>query len=154
MLWLLTATASSAATATSSPALGAVVAFGLTEVFAAPRWLVFDWRRSLRVCGFRLNREARFPFLALPVAATAVTDFAGLLVGAAGCGLLEFVRLFLVFEFEEVRYVEERIAFQPDIDECRLHAGQYAGNAAVIDRTGQSIFVFAFVIDFRELIVF
>ena len=83
-----------------------------------------------------------------------MADFARRLILVAAGGSFEFVRLFLVFEFQEVRYVEEGVALEPNIDKCRLHAGQNAGDLSVVDRTGQRVFIFAFVIDFRELIVF
>ncbi len=85
---------------------------------------------------------------------TAVAYFARSLVGGAGGGLLEFVGLFLIFELKEVGYIQERVALQTDVDECRLHAGQHAGDAAVINRSGEGIFVFPLVIDFSKLIVF
>jgi hypothetical protein len=95
--------------------------------------------------------------LALPVpssAVAAVADFARCLVGCADCCLFQFIGLFLVFQFQKVRDVEECVALQANVDKCRLHAGQNAGYTPVINRACQRIFVFAFVIDFRELIVF
>ena len=71
-----------------------------------------------------------------------------------GRSLLQLVGLFLVFELDEVGYVEERVALQAEVDKCRLHAGQNARYAAVVNGTREGVFVFAFVIDFRELIVF
>ncbi len=38
--------------------------------------------------------------------------------------LLQLVGFFLVFELDEVGYVEERVALQAQVDKCRLHAGQ------------------------------
>ncbi len=87
------------------------------------------------------------------MAVAALANFADLLIRAAG-RLLELVCLFLVFELQKVGYIEERVAFQANVDKCRLHAWKDAGDTAVIDGTGEGIFVFAFVIDFRELIVF
>ena len=68
--------------------------------------------------------------------------------------LLQFVCLFLVFELDEVGYVKERVALQAEVDKCRLHAGQNTCYAAVINGSREGVLVFAFVIDFRELIVF
>ena len=80
--------------------------------------------------------------------------FAWWLVRAAGVRLFQFVGFFLVFQFHEVRYIEEGVAFESYVDKCRLHARQDAGDSAVVDGTSQRIFVFALVINLRELIVF
>ena len=76
------------------------------------------------------------------------------LAGSAGRSLLELVGLFLVIELHEVGDVQERIALQAKVDKCRLHAGQNPCHASVVNGTRESILVFAFVVDFRELIVF
>ena len=81
-------------------------------------------------------------------------DFARRLSGSARRSLLQLVGLFLIFELDEVGYVKERVALKPQIDKRRLHARQYARNASVVDGTRKGVFVFAFVVDFRELIVF
>ncbi len=81
-------------------------------------------------------------------------DFARRLVGAAGRGFFQLVGLFRVFQLHEVGYIEEGVALQAHIDKGGLHAGQDAGDAAVVNGAGQGVFVFAFVVDFRELIVF
>ena len=81
-------------------------------------------------------------------------DFARRLSGSARRSLLQLVGLFLIFELDEVGYVKERVALKPQIDKRRLHARQYACNASVVDGTREGVFVFAFVVDFRELIVF
>ena len=73
---------------------------------------------------------------------------------SGGRSLLQLVGLFLVFELDKVGYVEERIALQAEVDKRRLHAGQNACYAAVVNGTREGVLVFAFVIDFRELIVF
>ncbi len=91
---------------------------------------------------------------ALPVSVAAVPNFAGWLVGAAGRRLFQFVGLFLVFKLQKVGYIEERVALQANIDKCRLHAGQDPGDAPVVNGARQGVFIFAFVVDFRELIVF
>ena len=80
--------------------------------------------------------------------------FAKRLSATADRGFFYLVRLFGVFEFKEVGYVEERIALQAHIDKGGLHTGQDAGDAPVVDGPCQGVLVFAFVIDFRELIVF
>ena len=84
----------------------------------------------------------------------AVPNFARSRLPAARRGLFQFVGLLLVFELDEVGYVEERIALQAKVDKCRLHAGQNPCHAAFVNGTREGIFVFAFVVDFRELIVF
>lgn len=67
----------------------------------------------------------------------------------------DFVKLaFLLFrEFEEIGNVKERVAFQANIHEGRLHARKYPGDAAFVNGSCQGVFVLAFEIDFRELIV-
>ncbi len=56
--------------------------------------------------------------------------------------------------FEEVGDVEEGVALEADVHEARLHAGEDAGYAAVVDGTGEGVFVLALVIDFGECFVF
>ncbi len=85
---------------------------------------------------------------------TSLVHFAGRLIGVAGGRLFQFVGFFLILKFEEVGHIEEGVAFEAYVDKCRLHAGQNPGYAPVVNGTGQCVFVFAFVIDFRELIVF
>ena len=116
-------------------------------------------RVEFSFCGGRFYfdawaRLARWTFLRLAIAGSAMPHFARGLVGAAGGCLFQFVGLFLVFEFQEVRYIEEGVALEADVDKCRLHAGQDARDSAVVYGTSQRIFVFTFVINFRELIVF
>jgi hypothetical protein len=69
-------------------------------------------------------------------------------------GLLQLVRLILVFELDKVRYIQKRIALQAEVDKCRLHAGQNARYSSVVYGPCEGVLVFAFVINFRELIVF
>ena len=76
------------------------------------------------------------------------------LVAAAGRGFFQLIGLFRVFELQEVGYIKEGIALQANVHKCRLHAGQNAGDAPVVNRPGQGVLVFAFVVNLRELIVF
>ena len=69
-------------------------------------------------------------------------------------GSLKLVGLFLILEFNEVGDVQKRIALQAKVDKCRLHARQNSCHASVVNGACESVLVFAFVIDFRELIVF
>jgi len=72
-----------------------------------------------------------------------------------GCrSLLQLVGFFLVFELDEVGYVEKRIALQAQVDKCRLHPGENPCHAPVVYGTREGVLIFAFVVDFRELIVF
>jgi len=48
-------------------------------------------------------------------------------------GFLQLIGLFLIFELDKVGYVEERVALQTEVDKRRLHAGQNACHAAVIN---------------------
>ena len=65
-----------------------------------------------------------------------------------------FVQFVLILQLHEVGDVEEGIAFQANIHECRLHAGQHPGYAAFVDGTCQGVFVFTFQVDFCQLVVF
>ena len=65
---------------------------------------------------------------------------------------LKVRRVFLLFE--KVGDVEKCVALQPQVDECRLHTGQNTSDTAFVNGTREGIFVFALVVDFRELIVF
>src|SRR5262249_20208763 len=66
----------------------------------------------------------------------------------AGNDLLHALGIFFFLE-EEVRHIQERVAFQSHIDERRLHAGKHAGHPAFVNRSSQGVFIFALVIDFR-----
>ena len=50
--------------------------------------------------------------------------------------------------FENVAHVQEGIAIQADIDECRLHTGKNAGDSAFIDAADQRELFFALDVDF------
>ena len=73
---------------------------------------------------------------------------------ARGRSPLQLVGFFLVLEFNEVGDVQKRIALQAKVDKCRLHARQDPCHAPVVNGSCESVLVFAFVVDFRELIVF
>jgi hypothetical protein len=55
--------------------------------------------------------------------------------------------------FEVVGDVEEGVALEPDVYERRLHAGQHAGNATLVDAAGQSDFLLAFNVELNKLSV-
>jgi hypothetical protein len=76
------------------------------------------------------------------------------LTGSTRRGLLQLVGFFLIFKLNKVGYVEKRVSLQSQIDKCRLHAGQNACHSSVVNGTREGVLVFAFVVDFRELIVF
>ena len=48
----------------------------------------------------------------------------------------------LIFQLHEVGDVKERVALQANIDECRLHSGENAGDASFIDGSGKRVFIF------------
>jgi hypothetical protein len=54
---------------------------------------------------------------------------------------------------EKIRDVEERISLKADIDERRLHSGEHAGNASLVDTAGKSLIGLALDIDFYELVI-
>jgi hypothetical protein len=55
---------------------------------------------------------------------------------------------------EKVGNIEERVAFQAQVDEGRLHAWQHARYAAFMDAPGKRILVGALEVHFHQLIVF
>ena len=63
------------------------------------------------------------------------------------------IDVFVLF-FQEVRYVQERIALQAQIDEGRLHARQHARHAALVDTPGERIFIGPLEVNLHQLIVF
>jgi len=52
-----------------------------------------------------------------------------------------------VLRLDEVGDVKERVAFQADLDESRLHAGKHARHFAFIDGSSEGVFVLAFKIN-------
>src|SRR6185312_625844 len=69
-------------------------------------------------------------------------------------GMLQLLGFRLVFQLDEVGYIEEGIPLQAKIYECRLHAGQDAGDTPVVNRPGQGVFIFTLVVNLCELVVF
>jgi hypothetical protein len=65
---------------------------------------------------------------------------------------IKLARVFLLFD--EVGDVQKRVPVQPYIHKGGLHAGKHAGYAAVINRAGECVFVFALVMDLNELLIF
>jgi hypothetical protein len=56
--------------------------------------------------------------------------------------------------FHEISDIEKGISFEADLDERTLHARKNAGDAAVIDGSGESVLVLALVVDLGEFVVF
>jgi len=83
-----------------------------------------------------------------------VAHFLDRLIAARDRGPFDLFAVFLVFKFQEVCDIEERVALQPEVNECGLHAGKHARYAAVVNGASEGVLVFAFVIDFSELVVF
>jgi hypothetical protein len=83
-----------------------------------------------------------------------VSDFAWRRCSPTGRSLFNLIRLFRVFKFEEVGYIKERIALQAHVHKCGLHARENSCDTAVVNGASECVLVFAFVVDFRELIVF
>jgi hypothetical protein len=66
-----------------------------------------------------------------------------------GGRLLVPVSVVVILEiFENVADVQEGIAIQADIDECRLHTGKNASDSAFVDAADQRELFFALDIDF------
>ena len=66
----------------------------------------------------------------------------------------KFAVFVFVLEFQEVGDIEERVAFQSNIDKCRLHARKHAGYATFVNGAGQRVFVLALEVNLGQLIVF
>ncbi len=60
----------------------------------------------------------------------------------------------MLLQFHKVRNVEESIAFQANVDESRLHAGQHARYFSFVDGSSEGVLILAFHVDFREQIIF
>jgi hypothetical protein len=59
------------------------------------------------------------------------------------------VAVIVIFQiFKNVADIQEGVAVQADIHECRLHAWQNAGNSAFVDATDECEFFFALDVDF------
>ena len=72
------------------------------------------------------------------VLADPVTLLAIAITITARRALVGYGQLFVfVAFFEEVRHIKERVAFQAEVDEGRLHAGQDPGNFAFVDASGE-----------------
>jgi hypothetical protein len=67
----------------------------------------------------------------------------------------DLLEVFLVFLlFEEIGDVKEGIAFESNVDECRLHSREDPRYAAFVDGTCQRVFVLTLEINFGKLFVF
>jgi len=64
-----------------------------------------------------------------------------------------FCGVTIAMRVEEVRNVQETIALQPKIDKCRLHAGQDAGHAALMNTPCQRVFIGPLKINFHQLAI-
>jgi hypothetical protein len=147
----VTATASSTAATTSTPATRSIVIFILRCSCGVSRVL-------FRRCAF----GKLFAFFGIVIF---FVDFgAALLFDDKPVGLRqtrasdfyvsEFIVVIFFLQIEKVGYIEERVAFQADIDECRLHAGKYAGHTSFVDGSCEGVFIGSLVVDLGELIVF
>ena len=61
--------------------------------------------------------------------------------------------LIVFFQFHEIRNVEEGVAFQANVDECRLHARQHPRDSTFMDTAGQRVFILPLVENLDYLIV-
>jgi hypothetical protein len=124
--------------APASPAASPSTGAGRGFVFAG--FLFADGRGG----GFRRGVLLRLRLTPTPA-------FSALLVSRK-VGALKLFAIFLLFQ--EIGDVKEGVAFKANIDEGRLHSGKHPGYAALVDGPCQGVFVFAFVVDFGELVVF
>jgi hypothetical protein len=70
-----------------------------------------------------VTRPALFFTPSTVVDCMGMPDLARGLAGSTRRGLFQLFGFFLVFELDEVGYVEESIALQAEVDKGRLHAG-------------------------------
>jgi hypothetical protein len=70
----------------------------------------------------------------------------------AGLFVAHLVQI-LMMVVGKVRDIEEGIAFQPQVDECRLHTGEHAGDPAFVNAAGEGILVGALEENLYEDIV-
>src|SRR5438105_3133118 len=61
--------------------------------------------------------------------------------------------LIVLLQLHEVGNVQEGIALQADVNKSRLHSGEDASYASLIDRSCEGVFIFALEVNFREQIV-
>jgi hypothetical protein len=66
---------------------------------------------------------------------------------SGGMGVI--VTMIVVFEiFEDIADVQESVAIQADVDECRLHAWEDASNLAFVDAADERELFFTLNVDF------
>src|SRR5271165_406353 len=153
----VTATAASAPATTAAPSARAFAKF---RFFAVRRRGFADFSFFLRLFGrIAIDRGNEFRLLVGRNFRSGAQGFRGRGLSAQVDGgsrrwyFPKFFRVFFVCEFEKIRYVEESIALQPDVDKSRLHTGENSGDATLVDGSGEGVFVIAFVKYFGKLIV-
>ena len=100
----------------------------------------------------RTLRRTAVP-IAVPVPLVPVT-FPVPLVTILANGTVIGAHLIKVFMFlEEVGHVEKRVALQAEIHECRLHSGEHARDASLMNAARQRILIGTLEINFAEEIV-
>jgi hypothetical protein len=96
------------------------------------------------------------PFATAAAAPTLVSTsaFALRLLLACGLGYDLFIFVFFFHALDEVGDVQERVAFQADLDERRLHARKHACDFAFVNGSREGVFVLALEIDFYDAVIF
>jgi hypothetical protein len=131
-------------TATAAPssakAAGAVIKFFLQRGIrrCTARRYVLAFSRFDRNFAFGLPRRTRPPATFACFARLAITS-------AALLWLFKVGRFALLFK--KIGDVEESVALKADIDKSRLHAGQHAGDASLIDGARERVFVLPLVVN-------
>jgi hypothetical protein len=67
----------------------------------------------------------------------------------SGCLRSVAMIVIVIFQiFEDIADIQKRVAIQPDIYERRLHTGEHAGYAALVDAADQRELFFALDVNF------
>ena len=121
---------SSTPTTATTPSPSSLTRLGRTGGIAGFRWLAYGMFRSMRSSIVVLRRGHRHSggFRMLLQFASGLDD--DWIVDG------KFVEFVLIFQFHEIRDVEEGIALQAYVHKSGLHAWQHAGYTAFIDRAG------------------
>ena len=109
---------------------------------------VLPRRRTLRRPSFSIT--VPIARLAIPPSRSRLSGSRASLTGRSSPVTLIEVLVF----FQEVRYVQKRIALQAQIDEGRLHAGKHARHTSFMNTAGERILIGALEVNFHQLIVF
>jgi hypothetical protein len=84
--------------------------------------------------------------LARPILSTITPAIAPAVAPAGGPVVFDRIDIFAMF-FEEIRYVQEGVALEPQVHKCGLHSGKHARDTPFMDAARQRVFLAALEID-------